>query len=101
MPKANGYVRSEGAGMVLLKPLADAMRDGDCIYAVIRATALNQDGRTPGLTVPSEAAQAALVRTACERAGIAPSEVQYVEAHGTGTAVGDPIEANALASVLS
>ncbi|MDX1930748.1 MAG: type I polyketide synthase [Pirellulaceae bacterium] len=99
--KANGYVRSEGAGMVLLKPLAEAMRDGDCIYAVIRATALNQDGRTPGLTVPSEAAQAALVRTACERAGIAPAEVQYVEAHGTGTAVGDPIEANALASVLS
>lgn len=99
--RANGYVRSEGAGMVLLKPLADAMRDGDCIYAVIRATALNQDGRTPGLTVPSEAAQAALVRSACERAGISPAEIQYVEAHGTGTAVGDPIEANALASVLS
>lgn len=99
--RANGYVRSEGAGMVLLKPLADAMRDGDCIYAVIRATALNQDGRTQGLTVPSEAAQAALVRTACERAGISPAEIQYVEAHGTGTAVGDPIEANALASVLS
>ncbi len=99
--KANGYVRSEGAGMVLLKPLADAMRDGDCIYAVIRATALNQDGRTPGLTVPSEAAQASLVRAACQRAGIAPREIQYVEAHGTGTAVGDPIEANALASVLS
>ncbi len=99
--RANGYVRSEGAGMVLLKPLADAMRDGDCIYAVIRSTALNQDGRTPGLTVPSEAAQASLVRIACARAGISPAEIQYVEAHGTGTAVGDPIEANALASVLS
>jgi acyl transferase domain-containing protein len=99
--RANGYVRSEGAGMVLLKPLADAMRDGDCIYAVIRATALNQDGRTPGLTVPSEAAQEALVRTACERARIAPAEIQYVEAHGTGTPVGDPIEASALSKVLS
>ena len=98
--RANGYVRSEGAGMVLLKPLDDAMRDGDCIYAVIRATALNQDGRTPGLTVPSEQAQADLVQTACERAGISPAEIQYVEAHGTGTAVGDPIEANALAKVL-
>ena len=99
--RANGYVRSEGAGVVLIKPLEAAMRDGDCIYAVIRATALNQDGRTPGLTVPSQEAQAALVRTACNRAGIAPSEIQYVEAHGTGTAVGDPIEANALASVLA
>ena len=98
--RANGYVRSEGAGMVLLKPLEDAMRDGDCIYAVIRATALNQDGRTPGLTVPSERAQAELVQTACQRAAISPSEIQYVEAHGTGTAVGDPIEANALAKVL-
>ena len=94
--RANGYVRSEGAGMVLIKPLADAVRDGDLVYAVIRATALNQDGRTPGLTVPSQAAQEALVRDACRKAGIAPAEVQYVEAHGTGTPVGDPIEANAL-----
>ncbi len=98
--RANGYVRSEGAGMVLIKPLEQAIQDLDCIYAVIRATALNQDGRTPGLTVPSEEAQAALVRTTCQRAGIAPSEIQYVEAHGTGTAVGDPIEAHALAKVL-
>jgi acyl transferase domain-containing protein/NADPH-dependent curcumin reductase CurA/acyl carrier protein len=98
--RANGYVRSEGAGMVLIKPLADAMRDGDCIYAVIRSTALNQDGRTPGLTVPSQEAQETLVQTACRRAGIAPSAIQYVEAHGTGTPVGDPIEARALAAVL-
>jgi amino acid adenylation domain-containing protein len=99
--RANGYVRSEGAGMVLIKPLADAVRDGDLVYAVIRATALNQDGRTPGLTVPSQAAQEALVREACRRAGVDPADVQYVEAHGTGTPVGDPIEANALGAVLS
>jgi amino acid adenylation domain-containing protein len=98
--RANGYVRAEGAGMVLIKPLADAIRDGDLVYAVIRATALNQDGRTPGLTVPSGAAQEALVRAACHRAGIDPAAIQYVEAHGTGTPVGDPIEANALGAAL-
>lgn len=98
--RANGYVRSEGAGMVLLKPLADAERDRDTIYAVIRATELNQDGRTPGMTVPSQAAQEALVRAACAKARIRPAEIQYVEAHGTGTPVGDPIEASALAAVL-
>ncbi len=98
--RANGYVRSEGAGMVLIRPLADAVRDGDLVYAVIRGTALNQDGRTPGLTVPSQAAQEALVREACRRAGVDPTDIQYVEAHGTGTPVGDPIEANALGAVL-
>ena len=99
--RANGYVRSEGAGMVLLKPLREAQRDGDPIYAVIRATALNQDGRTQGMTVPSQLAQETLLRTACRQAGVKPSQIQYVEAHGTGTPVGDPIEANALASVLN
>ena len=98
--RANGYVRAEGAGMVLIKPLADAVRDGDLVYAVIRATALNQDGRTPGLTVPSGTAQEALVREACRRAGVDPTAIQYVEAHGTGTPVGDPIEANALGAAL-
>ncbi|NNE00967.1 MAG: type I polyketide synthase, partial [Pirellulaceae bacterium] len=98
--KANGYVRSEGAGMVLLKPLSAALRDNDTIYSVIRATALNQDGRTEGMTVPSQASQEALLRTACRRANIDPADIDYVEAHGTGTAVGDPIEANALANVL-
>ena len=98
--RANGYVRGEGAGMVLLKPLSLALRDQDRIYAVVRASALNQDGRTPGLTVPSQAAQEGLLRTACRRAGISPAEIQYVEAHGTGTPVGDPIEANALGNVL-
>jgi amino acid adenylation domain-containing protein len=97
---ADGYVRSEGAGMVLVKPLADALRDGDLVYAVIRATVSNQDGRTPGMTVPSGEAQERLVREACRRAGVDPTDVQYVEAHGTGTPVGDPIEARALGAAL-
>ncbi len=97
---ANGYVRSEGAGMVLLKPLKLAIQDGDPVYSVIRATALNQDGRTPGMTVPSQAAQEALLRSACRLASIHPSNISYVEAHGTGTPVGDPIEAAALGAVL-
>ncbi len=98
--RANGYVRGEGAGMVLLKPLSAAVRDQDRVYAVIRSTATNQDGRTPGLTVPSQVAQEALLRVACQRAGIRPADIQYIEAHGTGTPVGDPIEANALGTVL-
>jgi acyl transferase domain-containing protein/NADP-dependent 3-hydroxy acid dehydrogenase YdfG/acyl carrier protein len=98
--RADGYVRAEGAGMVLLKPLADAVRDNDPVYAVIRATALNQDGHTQGMTVPSQQAQETLLRAACRRANINPADIQYVEAHGTGTPVGDPIEANALAAVL-
>ena len=98
--RADGYVRSEGAGMILLKPLADAIRDQDRIYAVIRGSATNQDGRTPGLTVPSPLAQQKLVEQACEQAGVSPSQIQYVEAHGTGTAIGDPIEAEALANAV-
>ncbi len=98
--QANGYVRSEGAGMVLIRPLRDAIADGDLVYAVIRSTALNQDGRTPGLTVPSGEAQQALVREACRRGGVDPRSIHYVEAHGTGTPVGDPIEANALGAAL-
>jgi acyl transferase domain-containing protein/NAD(P)-dependent dehydrogenase (short-subunit alcohol dehydrogenase family)/acyl carrier protein len=98
---ANGFVRGEGAGMILLKPLAHAVADNDRIYAVIRGTAVNQDGRTPGLTVPSEAAQVALLRQAYQNAGVAPETVEYIESHGTGTLVGDPIEARALGRVLS
>ncbi len=98
--RANGYVRSEGAGMLLLKPLSKANRDGDRVYAVIRGSASNQDGRTPGLTVPNQTAQAALIRRACDLASISPSQVQYVEAHGTGTPVGDPIEFRAIAEVI-
>jgi acyl transferase domain-containing protein/NADP-dependent 3-hydroxy acid dehydrogenase YdfG/acyl carrier protein len=96
----NGFVRSEGAGVVVLKPLAAALADGDEIYAVIRATATNQDGRTHGITVPSQAAQEALLREACAQAGVTPDEIAYFEAHGTGTSVGDPIETNALGAVL-
>jgi acyl transferase domain-containing protein/NAD(P)-dependent dehydrogenase (short-subunit alcohol dehydrogenase family) len=98
--RANGYVRGEGAGMVVLKKLSDALKDGDAIYAVIRATASNQDGRTPGITVPSGEAQKKLAREALDMAGIDPKQVRYIEAHGTGTPVGDPIEAKALGEVF-
>jgi acyl transferase domain-containing protein/acyl carrier protein len=97
---ANGFVRSEGAGMVLMKRLSDALADGDPIYAVIAGSAVNQDGHTNGISLPSTEAQARLVREACANAGIIPSQIGYVEAHGTGTAVGDPIEAHALAEAL-
>src|SRR5215471_12634194 len=97
---ANGFVRSEGAGVVLLKRLSRAQADGDPIHAVIVGTAMNQDGHTNGISLPSPEAQARLVRDACADAGISPSEIGYVEAHGTGTAVGDPIEAHALAEAL-
>jgi acyl transferase domain-containing protein/NAD(P)-dependent dehydrogenase (short-subunit alcohol dehydrogenase family)/acyl carrier protein len=98
---ANGFVRGEGAGMIVLKSLSRALADNDRIYAVIRGTAVNQDGRTPGLTVPSEDAQIALLLQAYQNAGVSPSAVQYIESHGTGTLVGDPIEARALGRVLS
>ncbi len=99
--RANGYVRGEGAGVVVLKPLAAALRAGDPIYAVIRATSINEDGRTSAMTVPSRAAQEEMLRDACRKAGISPGDVAYVEAHGTGTPVGDPIEASAIGTVLS
>src|SRR5580704_16786342 len=97
---ANGFVRGEGAGMVLLKRLSRAIADGDPIHGVIIGTALNQDGHTNGISLPSSEAQARLVRDACADAGVAPAQVGFVEAHGTGTAVGDPIEAHALAQAL-
>src|SRR6187455_764283 len=97
---ANGFVRGEGAGMVLLKRLSQAIADGDPIQGVILGTSLNQDGHTNGISLPSTQAQAQLVRDACADAGIAPSQISFVEAHGTGTAVGDPIEAHALAEAL-
>ena len=91
---ANGYVRGEGCGILVLKRLKDAEADGDRIWAVIRSAALNQDGASPGLTVPSEEAQQRVMEDALRNAGLTPSDVDYVEAHGTGTTVGDPIEAN-------
>ncbi|PWK11298.1 type I polyketide synthase [Tumebacillus permanentifrigoris] len=99
--RANGYVRAEGCGMVVLKRLEEALADGDPIYAVIAGSACNQDGRSAGLTVPSGESQEALVREALDRAGIQSNQIQYMEAHGTGTPVGDPIEAKALGNVLS
>jgi acyl transferase domain-containing protein len=98
---ANGFARAEGAGVVLLKPLSAAQAAGDRIYAVILATATNQDGQTSGITVPSEAAQTALIRQACARVGVQPTDLQYVEAHGTGTPVGDPIELRALGAAVA
>ncbi len=96
---ANGYVRGEGCGILVLKRLADAEADGDRIWGVIRGTALNQDGASPGLTVPNGAAQERVIAAALERAGVHPSDIDYLEAHGTGTEVGDPIEIDATATV--
>ncbi|XP_070560643.1 phenolphthiocerol/phthiocerol polyketide synthase subunit C-like [Ptychodera flava] len=93
---ADGYSRSEGAGVVILKPLAKAVEDGDQIYAVVRGGALTNDGRTPGIANPSYEAQLDLVDRAYKHAQVSPHDVQYVEAHGTGTQVGDTTEANAL-----
>ena len=99
--RANGYVRGEGAGIVVLKPLSQALADHDRVYAVILGSAVNNDGRSNGLMAPSRLAQEAVLREAYERAGVSPGLVQYVEAHGTGTLLGDPIEAKALGSVLA
>jgi polyketide synthase 5 len=97
--KANGFVRSEGSAMVLLKRLPDAVRDGDRILAVIRGTATNQDGRSDTITMPSMDAQVAAYRSALAAAGVDANSVGMVEAHGTGTPVGDPIEYRGLAKV--
>ncbi len=98
---ADGYVRGEGAGIVVLKPLSRALADKDPIYAVIRGTAINQDGRTNGLIAPSRQSQEAVLAAAYRRAGLSPGTAQYVETHGTGTFLGDAIEANALGTVLA
>ena len=98
--RANGYVRGEGGGIVVLKPFSAARADGDRIYAVIRGSAVNNDGPSNGLTAPNPAAQRAMLLDALADARVDASVVDYVEAHGTGTALGDPIEANALAAVL-
>lgn len=98
--RANGYGRGEGIGSLVVKRLSDAVRDGDVIRAVIRASAINADGQTPSVTMPSAEAQADLIRIAYKKAGLPLNDTQYVEAHGTGTAVGDPIELSAIAATF-
>ena len=98
---ADGYARGEGGAVVVIKPLQQALDDGDDIYAQLLGSAVSQDGHTDGITVPRQEAQEAAIRTALLRAAVDPTEVGYVEAHGTGTPVGDPIEMRALASALT
>ncbi|OCL14366.1 polyketide synthase [Glonium stellatum] len=98
--RGTGYGRGEGCGMVILKPLEQALKDNDSIRAVIVGSGINQDGKTPGITMPSGDAQETLIRTVYKNAGIDPSETGFVECHGTGTKVGDPIEAGAIHAVF-
>ena len=98
--RADGYVRGEGAGVVIVRPLADAVAAGDPIRAVILATGSNSDGRTIGLSLPSEAAQAALLRSVYHHAGVASDDLAFFEMHGTGTPAGDPVETAAVGRAL-
>jgi acyl transferase domain-containing protein/acyl carrier protein len=98
--KADGIVLGEGAGVLVLKRLEDALRDGDRIYAVIEADAINNDGRTMGMTTPNPEAQKEVIKDALRQSGIRPSDITYVETHGTGTMIGDPMELKALARVF-
>ncbi|MCV7110818.1 polyketide synthase, partial [Mycolicibacterium setense] len=98
---ADGYVRSEGAGVVVLKRLSDAQRDGNRILAVVRGSAVNQDGASSGVTVPNGPAQQALLAQALDSAKLTPADIDYIEAHGTGTPLGDPIELDSLSKVFA
>ncbi len=98
---ADGYVRSEGCGVVLLKPLVDAVRDRDLIFGVIKGSAVNQDGASNGITAPNSLAQQTLMKQALSRANIQASEISVLEAHGTGTPLGDPVEIESVAAVYS
>ncbi|EEY14055.1 fatty acid synthase S-acetyltransferase [Verticillium alfalfae VaMs.102] len=98
--RGTGFGRGEGCGMIVLKPLDQALRDNDSIRAVIRGSGINQDGKTPGITMPNGSAQEKLMRQVYRNAGLDPSDCGYVEAHGTGTKVGDPLEATAIHNVL-
>ena len=98
--RANGYVRGEGGGVIVLKPLSSALADGDPIHALILGSAMGQDGRTNGLMAPSREGQEAMLREAYQAAGVLPGSVQYVETHGTGTLLGDSMEAKALGAVI-
>ncbi|KAI1138623.1 hypothetical protein F5Y05DRAFT_418859 [Hypoxylon sp. FL0543] len=98
--RANGYSRGEGVSVIVVKSLADALRDGDVIRAVIRGTSVTQDGRTPGINLPSSEAQEALIRAAYANAGLSPDQTGFFEAHGPGTPAGDPLEASAIGAVF-
>ena len=98
---ADGYVRSEGGGVLVLKPLSRALADGNPIYATILATASNSDGRTQGIFLPSAEAQEALLREVYEQAEVDPADITYIEAHGTGTPAGDPVECTAIGKFLA
>ena len=95
---ADGYVRGEGCGMILLKRYSDALRDGNPILAVIKSSGINQDGASSGLTVPNGEAQEALINHVLAKAKLKGSDIDYIEAHGTGTSLGDPIEVRAIGS---
>ncbi len=99
--KANGYVRGEGCGIVVLKRFSDALRDNDTILALIKGSAINQDGQSNGLTAPNGPSQEVVINQALANAGVTPDQISYVELHGTGTSLGDPIEAKALGTVLA
>lgn len=99
--EANGFIRSEGSGVLILKRLSDAQRDGDNILAVVKGSAVNQDGRSNGFTAPNVTAQESLIKEALKNAQLQPEDVAFIEAHGTGTKIGDPIEMEAIAQVFA
>ena len=99
--RARGYGRGEGVATLVLKPLHDAVRDGDSVRSIIRNIGANQDGKTNGLTFPSKEAQEHLIRSVYASAHLDPNDTQYAEVHGTGTAAGDPVDANAIAAALA